>query len=138
MERFHSYVNDAIAGGYMAVEFFEKFTTLWLVDAGGELLVAVEEAVHAQTDEGLETYPLPRLGLRPANGRLGHPSLVEGGSARIGGELHVRANDQTVYIDNRSGRFGLMRTPEQLDAAGALFTALGFEVSTQHFRLQIP
>ncbi len=134
---FVDYAHAAIEGGYLATQFFTNFSTLWLIDTDGDVLVAVEEGVDVDAKDPSESYPLPRKGIRPPDHRLGHPALVEGGSARIGGELHVRGGDPIIYIDNRSGRFGRGRTAEQLEAAAELFRKMGLQMSVDYVPLQL-
>lgn len=86
--------------------------------------MAVEEIVLSENP--LVTTPMPRSLPRPSS-KLGHPSLVEGGAARIGGELAVHPATGEIFLSNRSGRFGIMRTEEELMNAAALFATMGID-----------
>jgi len=115
------------------------FTVLWLINEAGALLVAIEEAVcpidtratlptYPTPEELFGTYPLPRLASRLAP-RLGHGAMALGAPARIGGELDFDPEDGKIYVSNKSGRYGLNRSPSQLEHATDRFKALGLDAA---------
>lgn len=117
---------------------FVDFTILWLVNATGEILVAIEEGVR---DEGrfsgdTSLFPLPNV-IKSDYVKLGHPSLVGCEAARIGGELvcDLEVNPPQWYLTNRSGRYGLNlgRTEEQLANVADELGKLGIRVGVMFF-----
>lgn len=109
---------------------YTDFTVIWLIDDTGALLIGLDEVV---ADDGQSTFPMPRaLGgdTRSRERKLGHPSLVRGKAARIGGELNYQPGAGLWYLTNKSGRYGLGRdrTQEQLDEVAKLFQAQDFPV----------
>jgi hypothetical protein len=102
---------------------------LWVVDIAGNLRIAVEEVVDAASGELLHPKPA-RCPLHPGTAKRGHPSLVSGGRARIGGEMLLDPKYGWV-ITNRSGRFGaaaLGRSKAQLEKVSDLLAQRGIEV----------
>jgi len=97
---------------------------IWLVNEQGRLVVA-EEVPTGGTFDG-----------RPA--KLGHPTLVDGKPARIGGEIKQGPNGAT--INNRSGRFSGHpdRGPQQLENAAKLFGEAGLPVKPEFSPLGLP
>jgi hypothetical protein len=89
---------------------------IWLVDEQGRLVVAEEVPTGKNQPDG-----------RPE--RLGHPTLVDGKPARIGGEIKPQS-DGTIDINNSSGRYSghADRGPQQLDNAAKLFEESGMPV----------
>lgn len=88
---------------------------IWLVDQAGALIIAVEE--------NLDGKPA-RIGERS----LGHPTLVNGDPARIGGEL--RWIDGSWKISNKSGRYGRNRDAERLlPNVAEIFKSVGLIVT---------
>lgn len=109
---------------------YTDFTVIWLIDDAGALLIALDEVV---ADDERRTYPLPRVmstDTRMRERKLGHPSLVQGKAARIGGELNYEPEEKLWYLTNMSGRYGLGcgRTPGQLGEVAKLFEARDFPV----------
>ena len=89
---------------------------LWLVDADGRILFAWEELVVNGEPQQVPKHV--RLPLMAGCEKLGHPSLIDCGQARIAGELFF---DETTSspawrLNNRSGRYGIHETrrPEHL------------------------
>lgn len=109
---------------------YTDFTVIWLVNDVGALLIALDEVI---TDDEQHTFPLPRAvgsDARFRERKLGHPSLVHGNAARIGGELNYEAVAGLWYLTNKSGRYGVNcgRTPLQLNEVAKIFEAQGFPV----------
>lgn len=122
--RLKAYLEHTQGDAYLARLLAENYNTLWLVDDDGQIRIAIEEVVVSQ--DPLITTPMPRSLLRPES-KLGHPSLVEGGAARVGGELAINPNTGVIYLSNKSGRYGIMRTKQELENAAKLFARLGID-----------
>jgi Flp pilus assembly pilin Flp len=132
-------------GGRTGIKPFErdangnviKNPTLQTVEPGKPpVLVPGKEYIWAVTKDGKlvigEEVP---TGNKLPNGRdekLGHPTLVDGQEARIGGEL--RWTPDGWVINNASGRYSGHpdRGPEQLDNAADLFREAGVPVKTNY------
>ena len=109
---------------------------LWLVDEAGKIWLAFEEAFD-ENDEmfrfvlNRETLSGSMHDLPKPLAKLGHPSLVGGGKARIGGELifDPDATPPIWYLNNKSGRYGLRadRTVAHLRNVQKLFREHGLE-----------
>lgn len=121
----NAFIVQAVQGAYVVQYLNQDFTTLWLIAEDGSIRVAIEEFVLEEGSELVRT-PMPR-GYR-TDEKLGHPSLVEGGPGRIGGELSVNIKDGKCYLTNQSGRFGMTRTPAELENAAEAFRRLGVPV----------
>lgn len=118
----------------LAASLFSQVLILWLIDADGCFRFALEEVVTT----GSKRYLRPRLRrdrLSDGETRLGHPSLVSGVGARIGGELcfdpgwgHERRGWK---LTNGSGRYGTIpgRTSAHLSNVAALLKAHGISVT---------
>ncbi|WP_157083667.1 hypothetical protein [Bradyrhizobium manausense] len=97
---------------------YSELPILWVVDSVGKLWFSIEEVVNTTTRE----YIFPRArNFRTAKGmqKLGHPSLIEAGPGRIGGEILFdlgRKPTAAWCITNASGRYGTRpgRTPDHL------------------------
>lgn len=118
---------------YFSYCLYSDFTILWLIDRGGKLIISLEETLIDGQSSG--SYPLPRFVDRqnPIRERkLGHPALVGGEGARIGGELKYDPMRKDWYLSNASGRYGvnLGRTEEQLEEVAKLFRNRGFRIET--------
>jgi hypothetical protein len=90
---------------------------IWAIDKDGKLLIGEEV----------------KTGVVETNGyvqKLGHPTLTEGGEARIAGEIR-QVNGKWV-INNRSGRYSAHpdRGSDQLKNASGLFEDSGLPVGT--------
>lgn len=80
---------------------------LWIVDEVGDLWFSLEEVINRA--DRRYVYPLRRgFALPREHAKLGHPSLIEGARARIGGELlfDEDAEGGPWVITNKSGRYG--------------------------------
>jgi RHS repeat-associated protein len=90
---------------------------IWVIDDSGTLRI------------GTETEVGPRQ-------LLGHPTLVDGNNAHVGGE--IKFNDQTKQwrINDSSGRYSRGRSPEErakiLDNAQQLFIQAGLNVGVKY------
>ncbi|MGE6697145.1 hypothetical protein ACQKH5_05585 [Hyphomonas sp. NPDC076900] len=104
---------------------------IWAMDEAGKIVVAVEELAIEEPEGVYSGYPR-RRGLRHPSEekKLGHPTLLNEGSARIAGELafdEVENNVVTWVINANSGRYCRQKPPEkqQLDNVAARFRELG-------------
>jgi hypothetical protein len=104
---------------------------LWLIDESGNIIIALEE-VYISSDRDFLHPRFKGQDLSDMQARLGHPALVGGKAARIGGELifDPGATPPTWVLTNESGRYGLRsgRTRQHLENAAAAFRALGIEL----------
>jgi hypothetical protein len=114
--------------GRFSIYPFVDFSLLWLVTEYGEIRIAVEEGVLPESTSGEKRFPLPNA-IKRNYVKLGHPALVQGAHARIGGEIgcDLETDPAQWYITNRSGRYGvnLGRTEAQLANVAAEFAKLG-------------
>jgi UDP-3-O-[3-hydroxymyristoyl] N-acetylglucosamine deacetylase len=93
-----------------SVATFSQLPFLWVINKSGQMVFSIEEIVS----DGSKRFIRPRLRRdQPLQGetRLGHPSLVDGQPARIGGELYFDPGwghePRGWKITNGSGRYGL-------------------------------
>lgn len=109
---------------------------LWLIDAEGRLWFALEEVVDEQSLDLRFVMNLAVDQLPAAAAKLGHPALIGGGPARIGGEIvFARRDGRPIwFLSNKSGRYGIVpgRTSAHLDRARALFQSMGIDL-VPHF-----
>lgn len=90
---------------------------IWLIDEEGNMRIAEQVKVGQEPDG----WPQ----------KLGHPTLVEGEDARIGGELRPKEGGGWT-MDNQSGRYSRHadRGAEQLENAAQILRDLGIDVTT--------
>lgn len=112
------------------------FLFLWVMDVDGNIIIAYEEIVtgeisHSTNGSLLKNGHPRRRGFpsHPADEKkLGHPTLVGGGEARIAGELFLDILDGSLqwYVSCGSGRYcrDLPPTKRHQEAVHQLFTAL--------------
>ena len=95
---------------------------IWLIDENGRMYVAEEVQVGAAPDG----YPK----------KLGHPTLVEGRDARIGGELKL--TESGWEMNNKSGRYSNHpdRTSSQLENAINMMRESGLDVRSNFIELK--
>ena len=131
-------MDAADAGLELVACVFSQVNVLWVVDRDGEIWMAIEEILTGKTKRLLR----PSLkGQRPADDetRIGHPALVAGSAARIGGELRYELGYGIVkrgwHITNASGRYGTIpgRTRKHLENAAVLFHHFGLQVRTYFY-----
>jgi len=109
---------------------------LWAMDEDCHIRLAYEEIVvdidPAEVPGLKEGYPRRRgFPIHPADEKkLGHPTLVGRGSARVAGELFLDVVEQKLhwFVNCQSGRYcgdpGLRPSPPQCEAAHDLFKEL--------------
>ncbi|MBL8576059.1 MAG: hypothetical protein JNK47_02440 [Mesorhizobium sp.] len=111
---------------------------LWAIDADGGLTLALEE-IAVRPPEAPQAGYARRRGFRHPveEKKLGHPTLVGGGKARIAGELAFDENGGSLrwVLNANSGRYckQLPPTKTQIDAAANLFKTFGMEVKVDYF-----
>jgi hypothetical protein len=118
--------------GDMGFDIMQALTLLWIVNADGDFIFALEETIDLQ---GTSRRPKMRgVPLSPTVKPLGHPLLVGGAGARIGGEIYIDTSDTklTWVLNNQSGRYGLhkSRTSEHLDNAAGLVRRYQLRIET--------
>lgn len=117
---------------------YSALPILWLIDRDGVLRFAVEEVVKVDNKEFVyarttpKSYPI-KVEIPSGCERIGHPSLVGGAAARIGGEIRfdIRATPPKWIIDNSSGRYGFQsdRTKKHLLEVVQLFQYFNIELA---------
>lgn len=118
-------VGETLAGGS---------TIIWLVDENGLLWFAIEELVVDGVGIGVPKPELPVNG--PKFAKVGHPALVGGRAARIGGELVFDSDLGTWELNNASGRYGFdaSRSPFHLINVARDLKEVGIIVSPKYIR----
>lgn len=121
---------DSVVNGFRINETaYRGVRILWLVKEDGAIVFAIEELVNEQLQaSGIPSHLLIRAD--PAYGKkLGHPSLVHGGSARIAGEIYYSSERLKWFINGSSGRYSLTqgRSEENLSNVAELFKKFGIE-----------
>lgn len=105
-------------------------TYLWAMDEGGEIIISVEEL--AETPDGRVVAGYPRRRNYPSHPadekKLGHPTLLDGGLARVAGEFFIDEVDGNLYwfVNVSSGRYCRLMPPQrdQIDNVLDLFQRL--------------
>lgn len=116
----------ATKGSEIVRGVFSQAMILWVIDEQGTIRLGLEEVFSSSTKQLLRPR-LKKQSLAPGEVRIGHPSLVRGGPARIGGELLFDRGSTVFpegwYLTNGSGRFGTIegRTVVHLNNACSLF-----------------
>jgi hypothetical protein len=99
-------------------------TLLWLVDRDGVIHLGYEEDETGQPRHSLDIRPHKR----------GHPCLIDGGLARIAGEIRLDSTGALV-LNNASGRYGWRGTKEEqrnrLLAVAKRFAEYGIQLETE-------
>jgi len=115
---------------------------LWLILESGEIRIAVEEYIDADTGEpqgfrlpGFDAVTKIQKGGKTLT-RLGHPALTDDLKARIGGELYWDDILNNWVISNGSGRYGFGREREEqhLVNVSKVFSKLG--ISAEVFYIE--
>lgn len=138
IELLRSYLNTADLGLEITRTNHTSIILLWLISDAGDLWFCIEEMYKADS----ENTVFPRLdGVEYPLGyeKLGHPSMVGAGEARIAGELlwdaFARSNGCWV-LSNKSGRYGIREdiTPQHLENAAKKFRDLGISLDSHYIR----
>lgn len=112
---------------YPSHGFHSDYSMIWVVDPEGLLRIGLEEDDHDRL-----SVAIPRSRAVRGRPKRGHPALVAGGAARIGGELlyDVSAAEPRWVLSNRSGRYGLVedRSERHLRNVAAILVECGVEV----------
>jgi hypothetical protein len=93
-------------------------TYIWAMDVFGDIHIAVEELAELPDGRNLTGHPRRRdYPQHPAEEKkLGHPTLLGGGLARMAGELFLDKDTDGVmiwYINDNSGRYCKRIPPTQ-------------------------
>lgn len=87
----------------------KTITYIWVMDPGGEVHISVEEL--AEMPDGTEIAGYPRRRDFPRHPseekKLGHPCLIQGKGARVGGELFLDEKSGILcwFVNVNSGRY---------------------------------
>lgn len=101
-------------------------TYIWVIDADGSVHMSVEEL--AELPDGTEIMGYPRRRDYPRHPaeekKLGHPTLVGGNNARVGGELFldVKGGKLMWFVNVNSGRYCQFAPPSPEQVANVLET----------------
>lgn len=94
---------------------------------GKKYMWAVDESGNLRIGEELEVNP---------GQLLGHPTLVDGGKARVAGEIKFNPETQQWRINDKSGRYSRGRSPEVrnqiLDDVQKLFNGAGLNLGVKY------
>jgi hypothetical protein len=108
---------QVIKPGEQALPLEKGKKYIWAIDKEGHLRIGVETEVS------------------PGE-RLGHPTLVEDGQARSGGEIKFNSETKEWRINDESGRYSRGRKPDEkakiLDNVHTLFNQAGLNVGVKH------
>ncbi|UXS39809.1 hypothetical protein FY150_08865 [Agrobacterium tumefaciens] len=111
---------------------------IWAMNETGEIIIAVEELALEKPEASYSGYPRRRGYRHPSEEKkLGHPTLLNGGKARIAGELAFDEDDDNglVWILNaNSGRYCKQKppTPGQLNKVAEIFKSRGVDVKVDY------
>lgn len=110
---------------------------IWAMDEAGKIVIAVEELALDRPEADYTGYPRRRGYKHPSEEKkLGHPTLLNGGKARIAGELAFDDDDDgLVWVLNaNSGRYCKQMPPTnaQIDAVAGVFKGLGVDVKVDY------
>lgn len=105
---------------------------LWLVNENGDVVFAVEEAVSDGLP--LDVPRHRRAEHKIGKDKLGHPSLVAGGKARIAGEIYYDIRRNAWMINMKSGRYSAEydRTKGQLTNVSNQFRDHGIILTVEY------
>ncbi|MER9628345.1 MULTISPECIES: hypothetical protein [unclassified Mesorhizobium] len=110
---------------------------LWVMDANGDIKIAVEEIAVLDGKPDIRGYPRRRGYKHPSEDqKLGHPTLLDGGKARIAGELALDLHDDKLLwiLNANSGRYCKQKPPSksQVDAAAYLIQGMGLDIEIDY------
>jgi len=125
--------------GALGQTIMQALTFLWVINSDGDIIFALEETINLQG-----TARRPRMRGIPLNSNvkpLGHPLLVGGAGARIGGELYIdeaEGGTLTWVLDNRSGRYGThpSRNNTHLENAADVFRRYRLPIETDFVEIR--
>lgn len=106
---------------------------IWAMDDAGEIKIAVEELALTMPEASFPGYPRRRGYRHPSEDKkLGHPTLLNGGHARIAGELAFDEDGPILVwvLNANSGRYCRQKPPTlaQLESIADLFRSHGVKV----------
>jgi hypothetical protein len=108
-----------------------NITFLWIVTEAGTIRFCIEQSYEVSSPS--RRFPRPRE--TDDNSRLlplGHPMLTDDDSAHIAGELYLEQSGPNMIwvLSNKSARYGVGRTAQQLGNVVDRFAELGVLVDT--------
>lgn len=124
-------MEEILAGWALGRVLFQDAVILWLVTVEGKILFSLEELYIKGDPARRPRYK--NFSVTKNMNKLGHPSLVGGADARIGGEIYFEPREPAVwYITNLSGRYGLhsTRSSEHLENVKRAFVSFGINLET--------
>ena len=127
------FLNMAFSDHAVDYLLYQSVFFLWLISENGDIILAYEEFFPNNSD-----YRAPRQRDCPVPSgrrRLGHPTLVNGGPGRIGGELLFDDRDRRWVLTNRSGRYGTGpdRTEQHLRNVAQKFEESDIRLAIHYF-----
>jgi hypothetical protein len=115
-------------------QVLKGLAVIWLIDEAGNIRLALEEISEADSfwyeaeNKGTPAPTwFPEAEELPPVRKLGHPTLIDHGSARIGGEIEPNfASDRAevdfdAFVNNKSRRYGNERSLKQYAEVARLF-----------------
>ncbi|MBY3514194.1 hypothetical protein HFN76_18450 [Rhizobium laguerreae] len=111
---------------------------IWAMDETGRIVLAVEELALTAPEAPYTGYPRRRGYRHPSEEKkLGHPTLLGEGHARIAGELAFDEDEEEVLhwvLNANSGRYCKQNPPSkaQVDQVAERFRELGVEVGVDY------
>lgn len=110
---------------------------LWAMDVNGDVWIAVEELAVRSLESDTSGLPMLRRILHPSDTKkLGHPTLINSGEARIAGEIAMDAAGGGLrwILNAQSGRYCRENPPSQaqIDNVGKLFQSFGLSVDVEY------
>jgi len=126
------YLRSADDGLLMPRVTHQTIVILWLIDEAGDCWYCIEEMY--KSDSEISVFPrLDEVDYPKGYEKLGHPSLIGAGKARIAGEIiwsGETCKEGKWLISNKSGRYGIRAdiTEENLINAKGLFESYGVKL----------
>lgn len=110
-------------------------TFLWVMDGNGEIFVAIEELAPKTPAAPHSGFPRRRAFGHPAEEKkLGHPTLIDAGEARIAGEIafdrQQNSSSLQLVLNANSGRYCRQNPPsrQQVHRIADKFRAYGLAI----------
>jgi hypothetical protein len=99
-------------------------TYIWAMDSEGAMHVAVEELAEMPDGTRVEGYPRRRnFPVHPSEEKkLGHPTLLDAGEARVAGELFLDEKEGNLYwfVNVSSGRYCRIVQPSEVNVSNVV------------------
>ena len=110
---------------------------LWIMDDNGDIKIAIEEIAILDGKPDTRGFPRRRGYKHPSEDqKLGHPTLLDGGDARIAGELALDLDGNRLLwvLNANSGRYCKQKPPSkrQVDATAKLIRDMGLDIQVDY------